>query len=1163
MKLTSIILLTVTMHVSAASFAQKVTISKKNMALKEVFKILRDQTGYFFIYTDDVISEANPVSVNLVNENIDVALKEIFRGQPLSYSLDKNILIVSRKTADDIPSGQIQIEVKGKITDESGKPLPGATIRVKGSTQTTGSSSNGEFTLNNVDGNAVLSVSYTGFLTQEINLQGRKQLTIVLLEDVSQLSDVVVVGYGVQKRANLTGAVSTIMAKDIENRVVSTAAGALQGADPSLNITFGTGVLDGGYGINIRGVASVNGGSPLIIADGIEVNLSQINPHDIESVTVLKDASAAAIYGAKASSGVIQITTKQGKNMGGKSEISYVGRTGFSQNTTSTDFIRTGYDHVNLANKFYNIYQGNDMALYTDEDMQMLLDRRNDLTENPERPWTIVKDDNKYYYYGNTDWYGYFYKRTRPQQEHNISANGGNDKIKYYTSGRYWSQDGMFNIYEDQYKNYSFFTKIDAAIKPWLKYTGNASFNSAVYDYAGYHDEQLTIHNLQSNTYSSYVPFNPDGSIVQYTNQLNANSPLGAGHVGFLSADKARNTRGNNYMVLSNKFDFDITKGLTLTAMYAYKKRDRLYKYRNMPFEYSREVGKSLPFTSGTVYDFYQEAHYDLNNHNANVYGTFTKSINNIHNFNFVLGGQYEDYRDVNLIVKKADLLSQDLSSFSIANGEATITQNISAFRTLGFFGRANYDYKGKYLFEASGRWDGTSRFSPTERWGFFPSASAGWRLSEESFWKPIKNIISDSKIRLSYGSLGNQQVGNYAYIEEISASNSMNYTFDGTTKAIYSSVSNPISSSLTWETITTYNLGLDLSLLGGKMNFTGDYFIRDTKDMLTQTLTLPAVYGATTPTGNAADLRTKGWEITLAWKDRLTLASKPFSYNVSVTLGDYITRITKYNNPDKLIAEQYVGRRLGEIWGYKVKGLFATDEDAAAYQARIDDKAVNNRVYTSKKENYLRAGDVEFIDINNDGIINEGSGTLADPGDKVIIGNTQPRYNYSLRLGADWLGFDVSAFFQGVGQRDWFPTQTAYDFWGPYSFPSLSFIHKDFLSNSWSEENPSGYFPKQRGYASYSAGALGVANDRYLQDVSYLRLKNLTLGYTLPFKHKALNKIRVYASGENMFYWSNLKKYSKTVDPELTVTSSTYNANSGVGYSFSKIYTFGLSATF
>lgn len=1155
------------MQVAGAGFAQNISLAKTNAPLKKIFWAIKSQSGVNFLYTENLLKIANPVSINVKQMPIEAVLKQIFAGQPLSYDLESKTVIVRLKpettARTEFKPAAVEIDVKGIILDEAGKPLPGATVRLKSGGKTTVTDRDGQFILSNIDENAILLISYTGYVPQEFMVNGKTMLNIVLKEDLGKLNEVVVVGYGIQKRANLTGAVSTISSKDIENRVVSTAANALQGADPSLNITFGTGVLDEGYGINVRGVPSLNGGSPLIIADGIEVNLSQINPHDIESVTVLKDASAAAIYGAKASSGVIQITTKQGKNMGGKSEVSYMGRTGFSQNTTSTDFIRTGYDHVSLVNKFYNIYQGTDMVLYNEEDMQLLLDRRNDLTENPARPWTIVKDDNKYYYYGNTDWYGYFYKRTRPQQEHNASASGGNDKIRYYTSGRFWSQDGIFNIYEDKYKNYSLFAKIDAAVKPWMKYTGSASYNSSVYDYAGFNDEQLTIHNLQSNTIASYVPFNPDGTIVQYTNQLNANSPLGAGHVGFLSANQARNSRGNNYMVLSNRFDFEVAKDFTVTAMHAYKKRDRLFKYRNMPFDYSREVGKTLNFTSGTIYDFYQENHYDLNNHNVNVYGTFNKSINNIHNLNFVLGGQYEDYRDVNLVVKKADLLSKDLSSFSVANGEATITQSINAFRTLGFFARANYDYKGKYLFEASGRWDGTSRFSPAERWGFFPSASAGWRMSEENFWSSLKRIIQDSKIRLSYGSLGNQQVGNYAYIEEINASNSMNYTFDGSTKALYSSVSNPITSNLTWETITTYNLGLDFSLIGGKMNFTGDYFIRDTKDMLTQTLTLPAVFGANTPEGNAADLRTKGWEITLAWKDRFSLADKPFNYNVSVTLGDYITTITKYNNPDNLISEQYVGRKFGEIWGYKVKGLFATDADAAAYQARIDDKAVNNRVYTSKKENYLRAGDVEFIDINNDGIVNEGSGTLADPGDKVIIGNSQPRYNYSLRMGADWWGFDVSVFFQGIGKRDWFPSQTAYDFWGPYSFPSLSFVQQDFMSNVWSEENPGGYFPKARGYASYSAGALGVANDRYLQDVSYLRLKNLTLGYTLPIKSKVLNKIRMYASGENLFYWSNLKKYSKTVDPELTVTSSTYNANSGVGYSFSKIYTFGLSVTF
>ncbi|WP_312716449.1 SusC/RagA family TonB-linked outer membrane protein [Sphingobacterium multivorum] len=1146
----------------AAVNGQQITYKAQNVALDRVLLEIEKQSNCFFLYQQKDVQNKSLKVINWEKVSLRHALDSIAYTQNMQYSIEGKTIVFSidtKKKKNDFNG----LKVEGLIVDHKQEPLIGATIRVKNKEDITVADEYGRFEFLSLHQNDILIISSTGYEEKEVNIGSNNRLRVVLNQKITALEQVIVqVGYGQQKAKNLTGAVSVVQAKDIENRIVSGTAQALQGMDPALNITFGTGAMDGGYGINVRGTPSINGGTPLVLADGIEVSLSQINPNDIESVSILKDASSAAIYGAKASSGVILITTKQGRDRGGNGVITYSGRKGFLQNTTSTDFINTGYDHVSIVNKFYNIYQGTDMAIYTEDEMKMLEERKNDKVENPDRPWTYVRDDGKYAYYGNTDWYNHFYRKTRPMQEHNLTANGGNEKIKYHVSGRLWSQDGIFNIYEDRFQSYSMFSKLDAQIKPWLKYTGTLNFTSSNYKYAGYYDEQFTIRALQSNILSSFVPLNPDGSIMQYPNQLNANSPIGAGHGGFLTANKARNSRGNTYTVLSNRLDAEITKGLVLTAHHAYGNRKRLYKYRNLPFDYSREEGVLLNFTSGTISNYYQENHYQVQDHNLNVYATYDRDWGAKHHLTAMSGIQYENYRETNLSARKNYLLSESLSSFSLATGEATVGQAIAAFRTLGIFSRANYSYAGKYLLEMTGRWDATSRFEPNQRWGFFPSVSAGWLMSDESFWQPLKQIWNSSKLRISYGSLGNQQVGNYAYIEEIKTSNSMNYTFDGTTKANYANVSDPISSSLTWETVNTSNLGADFLFLNSKLSFSGDYFIRDTKNMLAQSLTLPAVYGANTPKGNVADLRTKGWELKLSWQDQIKL-DHPLRYHVTATLGDYKTTITKYNNPDKLISEYYVGRQFGEIWGYRVKGLFATDEDAAAYQARLNDKAVNNRVYTSKKENYLRAGDVEFIDLNGDGIINQGSGTVGDPGDKQIIGSTQPRYNYSLRFGADWNGFDVSIFLQGVGKRNWYPTEYAYDFWGPYSFPSLSFIHRDFMNNTWSEENPEGYFPKPRGYASYSSGALGEVNDRYLQDVGYLRLKNLTIGYTFKWKEKSSTNIRVYASGENLYYWSKLKKYSKTVDPELTVTSSTYDANSGVGYNFSKTMIFGLNIVF
>ena len=481
----------------------------------------------------------------------------------------------------------------------------------------------------------------------------------------------------------------------------------------------------------------------------------------------------------------------------------------------------------------------------------------------------------------------------------------------------------------------------------------------------------------------------------------------------------------------------------------------------------------------------------------------------------------------------------------------------------MGFFARVNYDYAGKYLFEISGRQDGSSRFARGNRWAFYPSASAGWRISEEKFWGNLKSWWDNAKIRVSYGSLGNQQVSNYSYISTLSTS-MMNYTFDSTNLAGKVSTPGAITEGLTWETVITYNLGFDLGFFSNRLTASADFYIRDTKDMLTSSQELPAVFGTSSPKINGADLRTKGYEMTLTWKDQVKLAGRSFYYSVSGSLGDYVTTITKFDNPTKSLSQHYVGKRLGDIWGYQVAGLFKTDAEAAEYQARINDRAVNNSVYSCGVAALakLKAGDVKFVDRNGDGVINTGDNTVGKPGDRYIIGNSLPRYTYSFRGDIDWYGFNLSVFFQGIGHCDWMPPKTCSYFWSLYGFPASSFVPTDFESKTWTEDRRNAYFPRRRGYTTYSGSALGVNTDRYLQNAAYIRLKNITLGYTLPIKqNKAVEKIRIYATGENLWYWSPMKRHSKYIDPEVATASS--NQSDDCIYPFSRTVSLGIDITF
>ena len=391
-----------------------------------------------------------------------------------------------------------------------------------------------------------------------------------------------------------------------------------------------------------------------------------------------------------------------------------------------------------------------------------------------------------------------------------------------------------------------------------------------------------------------------------------------------------------------------------------------------------------------------------------------------------------------------------------------------------------------------------------------------------------------------------------------------MNYTFDSTNLAGKVSTPGAITEGLTWETVITYNLGFDLGFLSNRLTASADFYIRDTKDMLTSSQELPAVFGTSSPKINGADLRTKGYEITLTWKDQVKLAGRPFYYSVSGSLGDYVTTITKFDNPTKSLSQHYVGKRLGEIWGYQVEGLFKTDAEAADYQARINDRAVNNSVYSCGVAALakLKAGDVKFVDRNGDGVINTGDNTVGKPGDRYIIGNSLPRYTYSFRGDIDWYGFNLSVFFQGIGHCDWMPPKTCSYFWSLYGFPASSFVPTDFESKTWTEDRRNAYFPRRRGYTTYSGSALGVNTDRYLQNAAYIRLKNITLGYTLPIKqNKAVEKIRIYATGENLWYWSPMKRHSKYIDPEVATASS--NQSDDCIYPFSRTVSLGIDITF
>ena len=942
----------------------------------------------------------------------------------------------------------------------------------------------------------------------------------------------------------------------------------LQGTVAGLNVTTSSGVPGSSASINVRGITSIHESEPLVLIDGAVGDIDRVNPNDVESISVIKDASAAAIYGARAAFGVILVTTKSGAAKGGKATVRYSGRFGWQAPTTSTDYETTGYWSVYTINQFWQANSGTLYVDYTDQDMQELWNRVNDKTEHPDRPW-VVEDvrngRNQWVYYGNYDWWHSLYRDNRPMQQHNVSISGGKDDVKYFVSGSYDKQTGILRENPDIYRKYNLRSKIDFRINEWLTMSNNTSFYSSQYSYLGDGDVENTLAYSARHALACFPQKNPDGSWLYSTPYLNYKVANGR-HI-LLGENSHRNVERSTDFTNTTRLVYAPIRELSFTGDFTY----RQYQSRNTSRSnvmYYREYpdGELLSYATGAGANRLDEAVNTNQYYSTNIFGTYDDTFNQAHHLSVVGGMNYEAWKNKNISAYGENLVSTDLDDLDLVgqNAEgATITgvgggQN--EYALLGIFGRINYDYKSRYLFEVSGRYDGTSRFASGSRWGFFPSASAGWRISEESFFQPVRQWIDNLKVRGSFGSLGNQNISSYYSFARLISISSLGYTFgEGSVLPKYSSLSAPIASGMTWETAQQWDFGFDLTMLGNRLNLTVDGYIRDTKDMLTDGVDLPGVYGADLPDMNAADLRTKGYEITLNWRDRLTLGNKPFEYSVGLNLSDYKSVITKYDNENKTFAKDYYeGMEIGEIWGYVTDGLFQTDEEAKAYAEKVDLSYV-----LKGQTGGWQAGDVKFVDLDGDGKVGIGSNNVDNPGDRKILGNSLPSFSYGISASAQWNGFDVSAFFQGTGNHYWYPAGQSMPFWGPYSYPYLSFLQKDFLADVWTAENTDAYFPRAMAYSA-SGGVLSNVNDRYLQNLRYLRFKNLTVGYTLPqsWTGKArIESVRIYFTGENLCYWSPLKKHSRYVDPEAAIDRS--DAYNNAYYPWQKSFLFGIDVTF
>lgn len=1163
MKLTTFLILLGLLNVNANTFGQqRISLSQKNKSLIEIFKEIKKQSDYNFVYNSKIIGLNEKFSINLENASIQEALDTFLKNSAYTYEIINKTIVVKEK--ENIPDKlyQNKIDIKGRVTDKEGLPLIGVVIKSKQSQKGTTSLGDGSFELKNIDADDKIIISYLGFLSQELPATSNSLSNVILLNDVKSMEEIVVVGYGTQKKLNLTGAISNISGEEIGTRPTSNIANSLQGLLPGLNIQANNGNPGEKPDINVRGFNSINGGSPLILIDGIQGDIDRVNPLDVESVTVLKDAASAAIYGARGAFGVILITTKKGKS--GKLAVNYSNNVGYTTPVTRTDFISDPYLYGKTIDAAIFGYNGTNYTGFTSEnDWQRLQQVANGELE----PFREKNPDGTYKFFYNTNWFSYLFKKWQPTQNHNISISGGNDKIQGYLSGRVYNASTIQNIVDADIKKYNIKGNLSFKVNDWLQISDNiqVSTNNQI-EYGGGKNGYGGI--WSNTTWYNLFPFLPnkiDGIPFDY---------FGSGAHGAL--EKANNYIRSYSEQFINTASTVITpvKGLVINADYSttvnhIANSTRLNNYTYLTTnKIISQVGGLNRLTENRNRDYYNA---------LNIYGTYTTTVKKDHNFKLLLGYNQENFESDNVLGEQEGLLVSNLSSLNLGTGLLRATGNGDLWGIRGYFGRFNYDYKSRYLLEINSRYDGSSRFPSISRWGFFPSVSVGWYVSNEKFYEPLKDIASSLKLRLSYGKLGNQNIDLYTFSQILSTGQTSWLSNNG--KLNYVAAPSPLPSVVSWEDSKTIDFGFDMGFLQDRLTASFDWYEKNISGMYLPGAPLPGVFGAPEPKENIASLRNRGFEFALSYHGKFEVKGSPLAFKATASIYNFEGVITKYPNPNGLMSTFWEGQKLGTIYGYKIDGQFQSDEEAKAYQAQFANPSTSlGQVYNyeinivqNTQWKGLKAGDIKYLDLNKDGAINKGNNTLSDHGDLAEIGNAMPKFPFGFNINATWKSFDLGVAGAGVAKQDWYPTGDIY--WGSYERPYLSFIRKDLVTNAWSPETPNNTYPQiSRGYASLgNLRSLGEVNDYYLKNVGYLRVKNLTFGYTLPQKltrKASIERLRFYFSGENIFTirFGDLTKY---IDPEMAGSGINYSSpGSAVSrsrvedYPMGKTYSFGLNLT-
>ncbi|MDF1573446.1 MAG: TonB-dependent receptor [Bacteroidales bacterium] len=1096
MKLTAFLLLfSVISAFAGKSYSQtkRLNLSLDYTTVKEALQDIEEQSEFVFMYSEKLVDVNRKISIDMEDRKIAEILDAIFAGSNVTYSIkDRFILLATPEVTGNGISFQQPKSVAGTVTDEQGQPLPGVTVVVKGTTNGTITNAFGNYSLSHIPEDAVLIFSFVGMRSQEV-VVGNQTLIDVTMDVTSiGIEEVVVVGYGTQKKVNLTGAVQNVTSNEIVKRNASNTSNAIQGLIPGVSVVQTSGNPGDGARITIRGRGSLNSSSsPLVLIDGVEGNMDRIDLNTIESISVLKDAASASIYGSRASNGVILVTTKRAEK--GDLKVSYNGYVGVNSPTEMPDPVSAieYMEAINVARANANM--------------------------DPQYPVSLIDEyrtlgaDNINRY--ETNWKKEIIKDMALTHNNSISISGGSERVRIFGNAGSYYQEGLID--NNEYEMLTLRMNTDVDITQWFKMGVDVNIRQS-------ESVQPTLDSPETiiSKATTFVPvfsgINADGS---WGYGQNGDNPIATVKESGLNNARTPELGIRGFVTLTP------VKGLNIMASYYSRRTENKSDYFLKPYDsYEGGVYKTTyPATGSQKYEGWSQ---DITNQ-SNIQALYEKELKD-HSFKLLSGMQTEEIKSRNF---RAARKGYEFDGFEDLNhGDvATAINNGSHWEwaMLSYYGRFNYSFKNRYLIEVNGRWDASSRFMKDSRWGFFPSISGGWRISEEKFWEPLVSSINNLKIRGSYGTLGNQSIYSYfPYAATISSGYGYWYDKELATGAAQTQVANE---KISWEKSTQLNFGIEMGLFNSRLYLSYDYYVRTITDMLQQ-FPIPLYVGLSTPWENAGSMRNNGWDLLVTWRDKIN----SFGYHVNVILSDVVNEVTN------LYGKEYVGTTItregdpiSSWYGYATNGYFQSQEE-------IDSSPVYG-ARANVKPGYIRYNDLSGPDGEPDGVINSF--------DRTIIGNSSPRYEYSVNVGADWKGLDLTLFLQGVGKKDIY-----YDGFGARPFYIGRTIFRQQL-DYWTEENRDAKFPILLIDGSGS-NPNNIISDFWVKSGAYLRLKNVVIGYTVPksmLQRMNIEKLRLYLSGQNLLTVSDAYD---GYDPENSV-------NSGSFYPLMRTITLGVDINF